>query len=195
MYFGNFRFRFQCFWKFTTTFQSLSKWLKILKFQTWQRIKLKSQYRSYHIWYFHSLMTRTFWRQNIQSTSLEVLCPFYILDPILQSDAPPSIFSIRFSDWISLSFPVYKLLFWILKKHLQTWLRCVNIIYNIQLSSQKRTHYTECRYAECRHSECLGAFERNRNFSFYFLRQCPMNISPINCFSSCLDYKTFYNSN
>jgi hypothetical protein len=31
-------------------------------------------------------MTRTFWRQNIQSTSLEVLRPFYFLDPILQSD-------------------------------------------------------------------------------------------------------------
>jgi hypothetical protein len=34
-------------------------------------------------------MTRAFWRQNIQSTSLEVLHPFYILDPILQLDAPP----------------------------------------------------------------------------------------------------------
>jgi hypothetical protein len=38
---------------------------------------------------FHSLMTRTFWRQNIQSTSLEVLHPLYILDLILQSDAQP----------------------------------------------------------------------------------------------------------
>jgi hypothetical protein len=32
-------------------------------------------------------MTCAFWRQNIQSTSLEVLHPFYILDLILQSDA------------------------------------------------------------------------------------------------------------
>ncbi len=34
-------------------------------------------------------MTCAFWRQNIQSTSLEVLHPFYILDPILKSDATP----------------------------------------------------------------------------------------------------------
>jgi hypothetical protein len=34
-------------------------------------------------------MTRAFWHQNIQSTSLEVLHPLYILDPILKSDAPP----------------------------------------------------------------------------------------------------------
>jgi hypothetical protein len=34
-------------------------------------------------------MTSAFWCQNILSTSLEVLRPFYILDPILQSDAPP----------------------------------------------------------------------------------------------------------
>ncbi len=27
--------------------------------------------------------------QNFQSTSVEVLHPFYILDPILQSEAPP----------------------------------------------------------------------------------------------------------
>jgi hypothetical protein len=32
-------------------------------------------------------MTSAFWRQNIQSTSLEV--PLLILDPILKSDAPP----------------------------------------------------------------------------------------------------------
>jgi hypothetical protein len=34
-------------------------------------------------------MIRAFWRQNIQSTLLEVLRPLYILDPILQSDALP----------------------------------------------------------------------------------------------------------
>jgi len=34
-------------------------------------------------------MTRAFWRQNILSTSPEVLRPLYILDPILKSDAPP----------------------------------------------------------------------------------------------------------
>jgi hypothetical protein len=34
-------------------------------------------------------MTRAFWRQNILSTSLEVLRPLYILDPILKLDAPP----------------------------------------------------------------------------------------------------------
>jgi hypothetical protein len=44
-------------------------------------------------------------------SSLEVLRPFYILDLVLQSDAPPPHILIRFSDRIKPSFSVYKLSF------------------------------------------------------------------------------------
>jgi len=48
-----------------------------------------------------------------------MLCPFYILDPILWSDQP-----------IFLCIQTYVLDF---NKHFRTWLRCVNIIYNIEV--------------------------------------------------------------
>ncbi len=76
-------------------------------------------------------MTRTFWRQNIQSTSLEVLRLLYILDPILKSDAPP-LYILDPVLWLDQ--PTF-LCIWTsvldLIKHLWTWLCCINIIYNI----------------------------------------------------------------
>ncbi len=45
------------------------------------------------------------------ATSLEVLRPFTFLIRFSNRMLRPFIFSIRFSDWISLFFPVYKLLF------------------------------------------------------------------------------------
>ncbi len=53
-----------------------------------RKCKNPEERERYHTWYFHSLMTRAFWHQNIQSTSLDVLRPFHILDPILRRGLP-----------------------------------------------------------------------------------------------------------
>ncbi len=97
-------------------------------FRRWPHLK-------YHTRYFHSLMTRAFWRQNIQNTSLEVLRPFYILDPILKSDSPPLYIRdpVLWSDQPIISCIKASVL--VLIKHLRTWLRCVNIIYNIKVTT------------------------------------------------------------
>ncbi len=47
MYFVDFRVCFRYFKKMTAKFQFCSNKFEILKFQTWQRQKLKSKYRSY----------------------------------------------------------------------------------------------------------------------------------------------------
>jgi hypothetical protein len=62
-----------------------------------------------------------------------VLHPFYILDPILKSDAPPLyiLHPVLWSDQPIISCIKAVL---VLIKHLRTWLRCVNIIYNIKVT-------------------------------------------------------------
>ncbi len=60
------------------------------------------------------------------AASLEVLCPFIFLDPVLWSDQP-----LLYSIYTS---------FLDFNKHLQTWLRCVNLIYNIELKMKNFSH-------------------------------------------------------
>ncbi len=75
----------------------------------------------YHTWYFKDPLIlndkRLLAQKYSRAASLEVLRPFLFLDPVLWSDQP-------FLYCIKMSVSDFN-------KHLQTWLCCVNIIYNI----------------------------------------------------------------